>query len=142
MVPMSGGGVWVVACPGAPLPSMRAPGTTSQGAGSDGPTRVPVRRYAKSPRFYPWASAACLGPCACGDTRERRLPARVERLPDGIEVDDDRCVVRRCGWPLARLAIDLRPCHTGREIGRHVQQVDAHALVPMEASRPVVPPAV
>ena len=60
------------------------------------------------------AGAQPLAGAARGDARGGGVPARVDRAPGRVQVDDHRRVIRRDRLPLARLAIDLRPHHPRR----------------------------
>ena len=70
------------------------------------------------------------------------VPAGVERMSGGVDVDQERCVVRRGGLPLTGLAIDLGPYEAGCQWIRDEKVVDPHAEVLVEVARPVVPPRI
>src|SRR5207302_5237133 len=70
------------------------------------------------------------------------LPARVERVPRLVEVDDERRVIRGQGLALPRFAIDLGPYRPpGDRLGDE-QVIDPHAEVLVEVAGTIVPPRV
>src|SRR5262245_64761407 len=89
-------------------------------------------------RFNPPGGARSLLRRPRADPLLGALPPGVERMPDLVEIDDERRVVRRQGLALARLAVDLRPARAVGDHARRQQVVDAHADVLGKVSGAVV----
>src|SRR5262245_32831939 len=79
-------------------------------------------------------------PPARGDARVGPGPAGVEGEAGLVEIDDERGVIGRDGFALARLAIDLRPHDAFLHRLGHEQVIDAHPEILVEHPGSIVPP--